>query len=105
MVSALSQLIKRGTDSAEQFKKAGREDLFQTESFQVDLFKTFLPEQLSKEELKKSVGEDLVEIVAESGTLTNKDFGRLMKIFVPKYKGKCDGKELQEVLKEFLNVA
>lgn len=105
VVSALSQLIKRGTDSSEQFKKAGREDLFQTESFQVDLFKTFLPEQLSKEELKKSVGEDLVEIVSESETLTNKDFGRLMKIFVPKYKGKCDGKELQEVLKEFLNVA
>lgn len=101
VVSALSQLIKRGTDSAEQFKKAGREDLFQTESFQVDLFKTFLPEQLSKEELKEMIKKDL----ENEGTLTNKDFGRLMKIFVPKYKGKCDGKDLQEVLKGFLDVA
>jgi len=105
VMAALSQLIKRGSDSSEQFKKAGREDLFKTESFQVNLFKSFLPEQLSKNELKKSVEEDLVEIVAESGTLTNKDFGKLMKIFVPKYKGKCDGKDLQEVLKEFLDVA
>lgn len=98
VLAALSQLIKRGSDSAEQFKKAGREDLFEVESFQVNLFKGFLPKQLSKNELKEIIEQELAH-----ETLSAKDFGRLMKIFVPKYKGKCDGKDLQEVLKEFLD--
>ena len=53
VLQGLSQMIKRGTDSAEQFAKGNREDLVKNELSQVAIAKSFLPVQMSREELKQ----------------------------------------------------
>jgi uncharacterized protein YqeY len=98
VLSAVSNLVKRGTDSAEQFVKGAREDLATVELFQVNLFKKYLPTQLSLEEITQKVKDS----IAEAGATTAADFGKVMKVIVPKVKGLADGKEVQRIVKELL---
>lgn len=98
VLEAVTMLVKRGTDSAEQFAKGAREDLVKVEQFQVALFRKYLPTQLSTEELTERVKE----AIAEAGATTAADFGKVMKILVPKVKGLAEGKEVQRVVKELL---
>ena len=102
VISGLSQAVKRGTDSAEQFRTGGREDLVQAELFQVEIARSFLPEQLSRVELKVRLTEDVMDYSAFNGVATIKDFGKIMKLAVPKYKGLAESKDIQELLKEIL---
>lgn len=97
-MDGVSMLIKRGTDSAEQFIKGAREDLAEAEKFQVELFKKYLPTQLTLEELTEQIKASIVEV----GASTAADFGKVMKVIVPRIKGLADGKEAQRILKELL---
>jgi uncharacterized protein YqeY len=99
VLSTVSNLVKRGTDAAEQFMKGAREDLAKTELFQVDLFKKYLPPQMSLEEIKA-----LVEATAEEvGAKVQADFGKVMGVLSAKTKGIADGKVVSQLLREFLN--
>lgn len=95
-IQGISQSIKRGSDSAEQFKNAGRADLYLMEMFQVNVFKEFLPQQLTKEELKQKISEELSSIE----NITAKDFGKFMKMFGEKFRGLTDNKTISETIKE-----
>lgn len=98
VISGLSQAVKRGTDSAEQFRTGGREDLVQAELFQVEIAKSFLPTQMSREELEESLRCDVQDYNALNGIATIKEFGKIMKIAVQKYKGKAESKDIKEIL-------
>jgi len=102
VISGLSQAVKRGTDSAEQFRTGGREDLVQAELFQVEIAKSFLPEQMSREELEDALRVDVQDYNAINGIATIKEVGKIMKIVVPKYKGKAESKDIHEILKGIL---
>lgn len=95
-IQGISQSIKRGSDSAEQFKNAGRADLYLMETFQVNVFKEFLPQQMPKEELKQKISEELSSIE----NITQKDFGKFMKMFGEKFRGLTDNKTISETIKE-----
>lgn len=92
VIAGLSQAVKRGSDSAEQFKNAGREELAAVEIYQVSVAKEFLPTEPSKEELKAEV----LAVIAELGEVTKKDFGKILG----KLSGKASNKTISEVVKE-----
>lgn len=98
VLDTVATLIKRGSDSIEQFTKGAREDLAAIERTQVELFKKYLPTQLTADELT----EKIKEAIAEAGATAAADFGRVMKIIVPKVKGLADGKEVTRIVKELL---
>ena len=102
VISGLSQAVKRGTDSAEQFRTGNRMDLVESELFQVEIARSFLPAQMSKEELEHRIREDVMDYNAINGIATQKDFGKIMKIIIPKYKGVAESKDIQEILKGLL---
>jgi uncharacterized protein YqeY len=99
VLDAVGMLVKRGMDSVEQFTKGGREDLAKVEQFQVDLFRKYLPKQLSAEEL----AEKVKEAIAEAGVTALADIGKVMKILSPRVKGLADGKEVNRVVRELLS--
>jgi uncharacterized protein len=101
-LKALAQLIKRGSDSFEQFTNGSREDLAIIEKEQVAIFKSFLPEQIDRSELKLAVSEIIQDYSATNGIPTQKDFGKLMKIISEKFKGQTDNKTISELIKEVL---
>jgi len=99
-LQGLSQAVKRGSDSIEQFRAAGREDLVETELYQVQVAKSFLPTQMDKAELLIRVIEDIQDHTTLNGAVTLKDFGKFMKLLGEKYRGKVDNKTLSECIKE-----
>ena len=102
VIAGLSQAVKRGTDSADQFRTGNRMDLVESELFQVDIARSFLPTQMSREELQDHLTEDLMEYSTSNGLATMKDFGKIMKIVIPKYKGLAESRNIQELLKGLL---
>lgn len=98
VITAVSKAVKQGTDSAEQFVKGLRQDLADSELFQVNLYKKYLPKQLNVDEITVIVKE----AIAEAGATVQSDFGKVMKIIMPKVKGIADGKIVQEIVKKLL---
>ncbi|MBI5682594.1 MAG: GatB/YqeY domain-containing protein [Deltaproteobacteria bacterium] len=98
IIYVISSMIKQRLDSIEQFQKGGREDLVQKELAELAILKTFMPPQLSREEVITIVEQTAVNINAAG----LRDMGRLMKEVMPKLIGKADGKLISDAVKEVL---
>jgi uncharacterized protein len=94
IAAIVAKAIKQRAESIDQYTKAGRTDLVAVEKMQMDLFKKYLPEQLSKEEIEKIV----TVAIAESGAAGKQDMGKVMKLVMPQVKGKADGKLVNEIV-------
>ena len=97
-LTVVGRLIKQRQESIEQFKKGGREDLVAREEMGINLYREYLPPQLSVEELKAIVAE----AVAETSAAGLKDMGKVMKVLMPRVKGLAEGKVVNEVVREQL---
>lgn len=98
VLSVMRAMIKQSLESIDQFKKGRRQDLVDKEEAELKILQSFLPPQLSKDEIKAIVNE-VVKNLNASGA---KDMGRVMKEVMPKVQGKADGKMVNEVVKEVL---
>lgn len=92
--TAATSAIKRRRDAADQFRAAAREELAEKEEAEAVLLQTYLPPQLSEDEVRAIVRE------AMAGGAT--DVGGVMKQVMPRAKGKFDGKELNRIVREEL---
>jgi uncharacterized protein len=97
-LSILSTASKKRKEAIEEYTKAGRLEMAAKEESELNIIQEYLPKQLSKEE----VYEIVKNIVAESGAVSAKDFGKVMPLAVKSLKGKADGKVIQEIVKELL---
>lgn len=98
-IALLVQQAKQRRDSIEQYIKAGRDDLADKEAQELAIIETYLPKQISDEELVTIIDE----IITEVGAKTAKDLGKVMGLAMQKLKGKADGKKIQELVKNKLN--
>lgn len=89
-----ARAIKQRTESIEQYKAANRQDLVATEQFQMELFKKYLPAQLTKEEIEGIV----IAAITEAQAQGKQDMGKVMKLVMPQVKGKADGKLVNEIV-------
>ena len=85
-------------DSISEMRKAGRGELADKEQWELELIESYLPQQLSREEIETEVRK----AIEESGAKTGKDMGSLMKVLMPRVKGRADGKLVNEVVKSML---
>ena len=90
--------VKQRHDSIEQYTKGNRPDLAAKEQAEVDILKTYLPPELSDAELESG----LREIIASVGAQSKKDMGKVMKEATAKYKGRAEGKKIQEIVSRLL---
>jgi uncharacterized protein len=98
-IELLAQQAKQRRDSIEQYQKASREDLAEKESQELAIIETYLPKQLSEEEVNTVVDE----IIAAVGATSAKDLGKVMGTAMQQLKGKADGKKIQELVKKKLS--
>lgn len=101
VVSALVKGVKQREDSIAQFTTAGRTDLVENETFQLNVLKEFLPAQMSEDEVKAVVLES-VERISAGGEKSKKLMGLVMKDLNPKLKGKADMKYVNQILASIL---
>ena len=97
-LTVIGRLIKQSQESVEQFKKGGREDLVVREEMGMNIYREYLPPQLSVEELRTIVAE----AIAETCAVGPKDMGKVMKALMPRVKGLAEGIVVNEVVKEQL---
>ena len=97
-MSVIRKAVKQRQDSIEQYTNAGRTELAEKERAEMELLKTYLPAELSEEELEAG----LREIVASTGAQSKKDLGKVMKEASARYKGRADGKKIQEIVSRLL---
>ena len=86
VLSILEKAVKQRRDSIEQFDKGGREDLSAIEKAELDVIQTYLPEQMSEDELTALVDE----IIAATGAECIRDMGKVMGTIKAKAAGKAD---------------
>ncbi|MCU0535531.1 MAG: GatB/YqeY domain-containing protein [Hydrococcus sp. Prado102] len=94
----LSQQAKQRRDSIEQYRNGGRDDLADKEAQELAIIETYLPKQLSDEE----IGAVVDEIITSVGATTVKDLGKVMGAVMQQLKGKADGKKIQTMVKSKL---
>lgn len=95
----LQKLVKQGEESADIYTKAGRPELAEGETAQVNVYKEFLPKPLSEEEIEAEVKD----IVAKTGATTMKDMGKVMGLATKQMAGKADGKVISAIVKKLLS--
>ena len=98
-IELLAQQAKQRRDSIEQYRNGGREDLAEKEAQELAIIETYLPEQLSDEEVNSIIDE----IITSVGATTAKDLGKVMGVAMKQLKGKADGKKIQAMVKEKLS--
>ena len=91
--------IKERSESIEEFKKGNRQDLVDKTQAEIDILNTYLPEQLSEDEVNKVIDEIFDEVKPSSA----KDMGAVMKEATAKLKGKADMKMVSTIIKEKLS--
>lgn len=97
-MSVIRKAVKQRQDSIEQYTNAGRTELAEKERVEMDLLKAYLPAELSEEELEAGMRE----IIASTGAQSKKDLGKVMKEATARYKGRADGKKIQELVARLL---
>jgi len=98
ILSVISSMIKQRKESVEQYSKAGRADLAAKEEAEIRILEGYLPEQLSGEEVEKIIRD----AIAEASATSARDMGKVMKLVIPRVKGRADGKFVNEKVREFL---
>ena len=100
ITAILSKQVKMRKDALADFEKAGRTDLADAYNAEIAILESYLPEQLSKEEILKIVQEVAASLGIEGG---KQNMGKLMGPVMGKVKGLADGNIVKEVVMEFLS--
>jgi len=95
LIDVVNKQIKMRKDSIAEFEKANRTDLVDKTQSEIDILATYLPEQLSSEEVEKIIN-DIFEEVKPEGM---KDMGKVMGLAQGQLKGKADMKEVSTLIR------
>jgi len=93
-ISVIKRAVKQRKDSIEQFTKGNRMDLVETETAELKILETFLPQTMNKEEIKKIAETKKAEL-----KITDKaGMGKFMGVLMKELKGQADGNDVKEVV-------
>ena len=95
----LKKMIKQRNESCEVYKKAGRTELLDNETKEINVINTFLPKQLSEEETKKICAE----VIKSVGASSMKDMGKVMGALKSKHADTLDFSKVSGIIKGHLN--
>ena len=99
IIEVIAKELKRRRDVLPEYVKCGRQELIDKINKEIEVLLTYLPKQLTKEELLEIVKD----AIKDTGATSMKDMGKVMGIVMPKIKGRADGKAVNECVKELLS--
>ena len=99
IIAILKKMIKQRNESCEVYKKAGRNELLENETKEIEVINVFLPKQLSEEETKK-ICEDVIKSV---GASSMKDMGKVMGALKSKHSDTLDFSKVSSIIKGLLS--
>ena len=99
ILGVIQNQAKQRRDSIEQFKIAGRQELVDKETKELEILSVYLPEQMGEEEISKLVKE----AISQTGATSLTDMGKVMGALMSKVKGKADGNLVSGIVKKELS--
>jgi uncharacterized protein YqeY len=99
IIKIIQKQVKQRNDAMAQYRDAGREDLYEKEASEAAIFETYLPKQLSDDELEAAIRAIITQTAAES----MKDIGRVMGAASKALGAQADGKRINECAKKLLS--
>lgn len=97
-MSVLKKLVKQRKESIEQYKAGNRQDLVDQEAAELKILETYLPAQMSKDQVEKLVSD----VIASLGAKTIKEMGPVMKEVLARSGGSADNKLVSELVRSKL---
>lgn len=86
VMAVIEKLIKQSRDALSQFEQASRQELADKEKADIEVWQSYLPEQLGDAEIEKLVND----AISETGATSMKDMGKVMAVLKPKLQGRAD---------------
>jgi uncharacterized protein len=99
ITSVLKKMIKQRNESCDVYKKAGRNELLENETKEIEVISFFLPKQLNEEETKKICEE----VIKSTGASSIRDMGKVMGALKSKHADTLDFSKVSLIIKELLN--
>jgi uncharacterized protein YqeY len=101
ILGVIQSEIRKRRESIEAFQQGGRADLAEREQAELAILETYLPQPFSRAELEALVRETIREV----GALSVRDMGKVMAALMPKVRGRADGREVNELVRQLLEGA
>jgi uncharacterized protein YqeY len=98
IVQLLMKYAKQRREAIEMYEKGGRQDLVEKEKAELAIVESYLPKQLTEEEIRKLVKEAIEAVGASSP----KDLGKVMQYVMPRVKGRAEGSVVNKIAREIL---
>ena len=99
VIELIAKQLKQRKDALVEFEKAERDDLIAQTKAEIEILASYLPQQLTDEELEAVVRDAVAEVNAQSV----KDMGKILGKVMAVAKGRVDGKRINEMVKKVLN--
>jgi uncharacterized protein YqeY len=95
VVAIIEKMLKQRRDSISQYKAANRQDLVDVEEFEVTVLQTYMPQQLSEDDVVAAIAE----AIAATGAAGPQDMGKVMGVVKPKLAGRADMGKVSGLIK------
>lgn len=97
-LAVLAKEAKQRRESIEEFRKAERTDLAEKEESELAILSGYLPEQVPREE----IAEAARQAIQETGASGLSDLGKVMPVLMQRFRGRADGRVVNEVVRDLL---
>jgi uncharacterized protein YqeY len=98
ILRVIAKQARQRKESITEYRKGGREDLVAEEEAELAILETYLPQQLTREEIEVEARQ----VITEVGASGPRDIGKVMKPLMARLRGKADGRLVNEVVRELL---
>ncbi len=99
IIGVVAKEIKQRNESILAYKQGNRPDLAAQEEAELAILQTYMPQQASRDEVVAAAKK----IIAEVGAQSIRDKGKVMPRLIAEFKGKADGKMINDIVTELLN--
>lgn len=99
VLAVLDKLAKQHRDSIQQYDEAGRTDLVEKETFELEIVQSYLPRALDDNELEELV----TAAIADAGAASMQDMGKVMGLLKPRVQGRADMSRVSSLVKAHLS--
>ena len=99
VVDVIRKEVRRREDALKLVQQAGRDEMAAEDKVQLDILRQYLPQQLTVEEIAVFAKA----AIAEVGATSTSDLGQVMRVLMPRVKGKADGRLVNQTVRELLS--
>ncbi len=98
IIALIRKEVKKREEALEMIRRAGRDDLAATDSAELEVLRAYLPKMMDD----AAITEEAQKAIAEVGATAPADLGKVMRVLMPRLRGKADGRRVNQIVRQLL---